>query len=102
MQSPATPDRLALQGLGYVVDAAWHGLLSPGAEPRTVDEMVRHLATAHLPLYVGAGCVLVATVVALARRAATGIRLPLAAAGAVISAGGEAWHAVARNDRRAA
>ena len=57
--------------------------------------MVRHLATVHLPLYVGVACVLVATLVALARspgHAVSGLALPIAVAGAVLSAGAEAWH----------
>jgi len=51
---------LILQFFGYVFDAVWHGLLSPGVEPTTVGEMVRHLGTVHLPLYIGAASVLVA------------------------------------------
>jgi hypothetical protein len=88
---------LLLQFTGYVVDAVWHGLLSPGVEPRTVAEMARHLATVHLPLYVGAAAVLVTTLAALAQspgREAAGLGLPVAFAGAVVSAGAEAWHAV--------
>src|SRR6266550_6085339 len=51
---------------------------------------------AHLPLYIGAASVLVATSRALLRqvkRSATGIALPIAFAGAVLSATAEAWHA---------
>src|SRR5437879_130401 len=67
---------LILQFFGYVFDAVWHGLLSPGVEPTTVGEMVRHLGTVHLPLYIGAASVLVSTSRALlrqARRSAIGI-----------------------------
>ena len=87
---------LILQFLGYVLDVIWHGLLNPGVEPRTVEEMARHLGTVHLPLYIGAASVLVSTSRALLRqirRSATGIALPIAFAGAVLSAGAEAWHA---------
>ena len=86
---------IVLQLLGYVFDAAWHGLLNPGAEPRTVDEMVRHLLTVHLPLYIGAASVLVSTGTVLVRayHASRGAALPVAFAGAVVSAGAEAWHA---------
>ena len=87
---------LILQFLGYVLDATWHGLLNPGVEPTTVGEMVRHLGTVHLPLYIGAASVLVSTSRALmrqARRSAIGIAMPVAFAGAVLSTAAEAWHA---------
>jgi len=87
---------LILQFLGYVLDATWHGLLNPGVEPKTTGEMARHLSTVHLPLYIGAASVLVATSRALLRRvkrSAAGIALPIAFAGAVLSATAEAWHA---------
>jgi hypothetical protein len=87
---------LILQFIGYVFDAVWHGLLYPGVEPATVGEMVRHLGTVHLPLYIGAASVLVSTSRALSRqirRPAIGIALPTAWAGAVLSAAAEAWHA---------
>jgi cytochrome bd-type quinol oxidase subunit 2 len=87
---------LILQFLGYVLDATWHGLLNPGVEPQTTGEMARHLSTVHLPLYIGAASVLVSTSRALlrqVRRSASGIALPIAVAGAVLSATAEAWHA---------
>jgi len=87
---------LILQFFGYVFDAIWHGLLSPGVEPTTAGEMVRHLGTVHLPLYIGAASVLVSTSRALvrqARRSASGIARPVAFAGAVLSAAAETWHA---------
>jgi hypothetical protein len=87
---------ILLQFLGYVFDAAWHGFLSPGVEPRTVDEMIRHLTTVHLPLYVGAASVLVATGMVLVRgiRGSGGGTAPrVAFAGALLSTGAEAWHA---------
>ena len=87
---------LILQALGYVFDAIWHGLLHPGVEPTTMGEMVRHLGTVHLPLYIGAASVLVSTSRALLRqirRSATGLALPIAVVGAVLSTGAEAWHA---------
>jgi predicted membrane protein len=87
---------LILQFFGYVFDAVWHGLLKPGGEPTTMEDMVRHLSTVHLPLYVGAASVLISTSRALLRqmrRSVTGIALPIAFAGSVLSAGAEAWHA---------
>jgi len=86
---------LCLQLVGYVVDAVWHGLLSPGVEPQNVGEMIRHLGTVHLPLYVGAASVLVATSTALARGGGRSIGVAVAAAGGWLSAGAEAWHAYA-------
>ena len=88
---------LALQALGYGYDILWHAFLNPGVEPSTVAEMTRHLGTVHLPLYVGAACVLAATSVALqhrTRHAPAGRALPIALAGAGLSAFAEAWHAV--------
>ena len=85
-----------LQALGYVFDAVWHGLLNPGIEPQTVGPMARHLSTVHLPLYIGAASVLAWTSTALvrtSRRSPVGIALPIAAAGAALSAAAEAWHA---------
>jgi hypothetical protein len=87
---------IIVQFLGYLFDAIWHGLLNPGREPTTVSEMVRHLGTVHLPLYVGAASVLLSTSTALVREVRHGRARPalaLAAAGAVLSAGAEAWHA---------
>jgi hypothetical protein len=87
---------LIVQFVGYVFDAFWHGLLHPAVEPETVREMVRHLATVHLPLYVGALGVLVATGAALfqrLRRSRTPGALPVAFGGAVLSTLAEAWHA---------
>jgi hypothetical protein len=85
---------IVVQFAGYVFDALWHGLISPGVEPHTVDEMAWHLVTVHLPLYVGALAVLVTTGLALRQRSRTAAALPIAFAGAVISVAGEAWHAV--------
>jgi len=87
---------LVVQFLGYVFDALWHGALNPGLEPTTVSDMARHLGTVHLPLYIGAASVLVSTSAALLRqirRSGPGIALSIACAGAVLSAGAEAWHA---------
>ena len=41
--------------IGLSVDAVWHGLIGAEIEPQTRGEMVRHLATVHLVLYVGVG-----------------------------------------------
>jgi cytochrome bd-type quinol oxidase subunit 2 len=87
---------LILQFFGYVFDIVWHGLLNPGVEPATVGEMVRHLSSVHLPLYIGAASVLVSTSSAFLRqirRSGAGIAFPIAVAGAVLSATAEAWHA---------
>ena len=87
---------LALQLLGYVIDVLWHGWLRAGVEPATVGEMARHLATVHLVLYVGAIAVVVSLAMLVVRERSTssaGIALPIALAGAVLSASAEAWHA---------
>jgi hypothetical protein len=87
---------LIAQFVGYVFDAVWHGLLHPGFEPATVSEMARHLATVHLPLYLGAVGVLLTTTMALLqqiRRSGGSVALPIAFGGAVGSTAAEAWHA---------
>src|SRR5213080_2691842 len=44
---------LALQAVGLAFDGVWHGLIRPGVEPTTFAEMIVHLGTVHLPLYLG-------------------------------------------------
>lgn len=74
---------VVVQLVGLVTDAAWHGLLSRGVEPETLAEMVGHLATVHLPLYIGVLGLFVTAIWAAAdpgRRAAAGLALPLVVA----------------------
>ena len=62
---------LTVQLCGLVFDSVWHGLLQPDFEATTVQQMVSHLRTVHLPLYVGVLSVLCTTageVIAQARR----------------------------------
>jgi hypothetical protein len=87
---------LIIQALGYAFDALWHGVLHPGAAPTTVNEMLRHLGSVHLPLYVGALNLLVSTFMTLIRErgwSAAGLALPAAFVGALASVTAEAWHA---------
>ena len=82
--------------VGLTVDALWHGVLQRDFKAGTVSEMARHLATVHLPLYVGVLGLLASTTWALlarVRRSKAGLALPLAVAGAVVQTAGEAWHA---------
>ena len=82
--------------VGLAIDALWHGVLSPEVEPGTHAEMVRHLLTVHLVLYVGVVLLVVSTAWALverARRSGIGAALPGALAGAAVQLGGEVWHA---------
>jgi len=96
MSGPAS-DRLwlraaiVLQAVGYAVDIAWHGLLRPEEDPATVAKMAHHLATVHLPLYVGAAAVLATSAVMALRRPGTASVIALL--GAVVSASAESWHA---------
>lgn len=86
---------LAVQLAGLIVDIAWHALHSD-FEARTVEQMAVHLGTIHIPIYVGVLCVLLATAWALidqARRPPIGAAFPVAFMGALISTGGEVWHA---------
>ncbi|HEY2920995.1 MAG TPA: hypothetical protein VGK77_18590 [Candidatus Binatia bacterium] len=87
---------LAVQLGGLAFDAVWHGLLNPDFEATTVNEMVRHLSTVHLPIYVGVLGVLVTTAwtfVDQIRRSKIGVALPVAFAGALVSTAGEIWYA---------
>jgi hypothetical protein len=89
-----------VQCAGLVFDVIWHGFLNPGFSPVTVPEMVRHLTTVHLPIYIGVLSVFMATAWAayrslLARigRSERWTATRIAFAGACISIAGEAWHA---------
>jgi hypothetical protein len=85
---------IQLSGLAF--DATWHGLVNPGFEAATLSQMIRHLASVHLLLYIGVVSVLLSTGWALLdqiRRGERGLALPVAFAGAVLSTAGEAWHA---------
>jgi hypothetical protein len=81
---------LALQLVGFAFDGVWHGLLSPGVEPTTFAEMLVHLGSVHLPLYLGVLAVLITTGWALVERRSGSA---VAFAGALLSTAGEAWHA---------
>ena len=85
-----------VQLIGLGLDAVWHGALSRGVEPETLGAMVRHLATVHLPLYIGVLGLFVTAIWAAAdpgRRAAAGLTLPLVVVGATVQLAGEIWHA---------
>jgi len=87
---------VVVQLIGLGIDAAWHGALSPGVEPDTLAQMVRHLATVHLPLYIGVLGLFVTAIWAAAdpaRRAEAGLALSLIVAGATVQLAGEVWHA---------
>ena len=85
-----------VQIAGFAIDATWHGLVNPGFEPTTSRQMLRHLLTMHLPLYVGVVGLFAAIVAELARRIRRGAaewRLWLALGGSCLELAGEAWHA---------
>ena len=87
---------LIIQWLGMAYDFAWHGLISPDFEATTAPEMVRHLGTVHVPLYIGVALTFLATAWALIvhlRRGEHGKAIPIAFLGSVIQVVGEAWHA---------
>jgi hypothetical protein len=81
---------LVLQLAGLAFDGVWHGVLRPGVEPKTLAEMVVHLGSVHLPLYLGVLAVLITTGWALVERRSGSA---FAFAGALLSTAGEAWHA---------
>ena len=87
---------LTLQLFGLAFDAVWHGLLNPDFEAITFDQMVTHLSTVHLPIYIGVLSVFVSTawaVVDQIRRPNINRALLVAFAGAVLSTAGKIWHA---------
>ncbi len=86
---------LGVQLAGLIVDIVWHALHSD-FEARTVEQMLVHLGTVHIPIYVGVLCVMLATAWALvdqARRPPIGAGFSVAFVGALVSAAGETWHA---------
>lgn len=86
---------LTLQLAGLVFDIFWHAA-NAGFEATTRHEMLAHLSTVHLPIYLGVLCVVVTTTLTLLRQVAQGedgAALPIAVLGALISAAGESWHA---------
>jgi hypothetical protein len=86
---------LGIQFGGQIIDVIWHAL-HPNFKPITTEEMLVHLGTVHIPIYVGVLCVLLATAWALidqARRPPVGATFSIAFVGALISTAGEAWHA---------
>ena len=86
---------LAVQLTGQIIDILWHAL-HPEFEARTTEAMLVHLGTVHIPIYVGALCVLITTAWALidqARRPPVGATFSVAFVGALISTAGEVWHA---------
>ena len=87
---------LIVQTVGLAYDFMWHGLLNPSFEATTVDQMVRHLSTVHLPLYIGVLGMLVSSAWAFVeqrRRRETGRAVPVAFMGALVQTAGESWHA---------
>jgi uncharacterized BrkB/YihY/UPF0761 family membrane protein len=86
---------LGVQLAGLVVDIVWHALHSD-FEAVTTEQMLVHLGTVHIPIYVGVLCVLLTTAWALidqARRPPIGAAFPVAFVGALVSTLGEVWHA---------
>jgi hypothetical protein len=87
---------LVVQVAGVAVDAVWHGLLHSQFEPQTTAEMLRHLLSVHLLLYLAVLGLCVVTAWALfgqPRRPRAGLALPVAFAGALLQLEGEIWHA---------
>jgi len=88
---------IGVQAAGFVIDALWHGVLSPGAEPATTAAMAIHLATIHLVFYVGVlgfFASMMRVLIDHGVRGPGGGALVVAFAGAVVQVAGEMWHAV--------
>jgi len=85
---------LGVQLAGLIVDLVWH-VLHSDFEATTTEQMLVHLGTVHIPIYVGVLCVVLTAAWALidqARRPPIGAAFPVAFVGAFISMAGEAWH----------
>src|SRR5262249_16650272 len=81
---------VGVQVAGLIVDVLWHALHSD-FEAKTVEQMVVHLGTIHIPIYVGVLCVLLTTAWALidqARRPPVGAAFPVAFVGGLVSTAG--------------
>src|SRR5947199_4709467 len=79
-----------VQLAGLIVDIVWHALHSDFAAA-TTEQMLVHLGTVHMPIYVGVVCVVLTTAWALidqARRPPIGAAFPVAFVGALISEAG--------------
>lgn len=89
---------VVLQVLAFTWEGLWHGVLNPEFERApTVEAMRHHLATVHIPFYLGIVALLAATAWALVdrvRRGSTGIAIPLVFAMAVGQVVGQIWDAV--------
>ncbi|HEV8438552.1 MAG TPA: hypothetical protein VGT40_10700 [Methylomirabilota bacterium] len=87
---------LVVQCVGLTYDVIWHGLLNPRFEAVTVAQMVRHLGTVHLPLYIGVVGMLLSSAWALVdqlKRSEIGVAVPVAFVGSLVQTAGESWHA---------
>src|SRR5687768_16260896 len=98
MRAPRTWMWIALivQVVGMAYDFVWHGLMNPSFEAATVGQMVQHLSTVHLPLYIGVLGMLLSSAWALIEqrtRHETGLAIPVAFFGALVQTAGETWHA---------
>jgi hypothetical protein len=86
---------LALELAGLMFDVFWHAV-HPEFAAATRTEMIEHLSSVHLPIYIGVFCVVLTTALALLdqiERSERDAAMPIAFAGALISAAGESWHA---------
>src|SRR2546428_5747588 len=81
---------LAFQAVGLAFDGVWHGLIRPGVEPTTFAEMIVHLGTVHLPLYLGVLSVVITSGWAFVERRSGSA---VAFAGALLSTGAVALQA---------
>src|SRR5438128_2649150 len=79
---------LALQVVGLAFDGLWHGLISPGVEPTTFAEVIVHLGTVHLLVYLGVLSVVITTGWAFVKRRSGSA---VAFAAALLSTAAEAW-----------
>ena len=85
---------LGIQGLGVVIEAAWHGALHSDGEEAAGRDVVTHLLSVHAIFFVGVLALLAATGWALmhrGQRAEGVLSMGLAFAGAIIQTAGQAW-----------
>jgi hypothetical protein len=85
---------LALEVIGFGIDAVFHGAVDPHFEGTSRSEMLRHLQTVHLVFFLGVAALALSTAAAFAtavgERRGVGLAA-LALAGALIQVWGQSW-----------
>ena len=85
---------LGIQGLGVVIEAAWHGALHSDGEEAAGRDVVTHLLSVHAVFFVGVLALLVGTGWTLMHRGQRSegvLSMAVAFAGSIVQTAGQAW-----------